>query len=154
LADEIQSGIERTRQASSSRQTRPRVLLLFAPDVPITAGRNAFVTTLLELAGGVSAGNDLKADYPRVSLEWIIEQDPDLLLCIFETALPPLEVYAGQTGWRSLRAVRSGRVYTVADLNTVSRPGPRVLDGIAQIKVVLDQDAERFAKLSPTPDRP
>ena len=154
LADEIQSGIERARQAASSRQTRPRVLLLFAPDVSITAGPNAFVTTLLELAGGVSAGHDLEADYPRVSLEWIITQDPDLLLCIFETTLPPLEVYAGQTGWRSLRAVRSGRVYTVTDLNTVSRPGPRVLDGIAQIKAVLDQDAERFAKQSPAPDRP
>ena len=154
LADDIQSGIERARQAASSYQARPRVLLLFAPDVSITAGPNAFVTTLLELAGGVSVGHDLEADYPRVSLEWIIAQDPDLLLCIFETTLPPLEVYARQTGWRSLRAVRSGRVYTVTDLNTVSRPGPRVLDGIAQIKVVLDQDAERFAKQSPTPDRP
>jgi len=154
LADEIQSGIESARQAASSCQARPRVLLLFAPDVPITAGRNAFVTTLLELAGGVSAGHDLETNYLRVSLEWIIEQDPDLLLCIFATARPPLEIYAGQTGWRSLRAVRSGRVYTVTDLNTVSRPGPRVLDGIAQIKAVLDQDAERFAKQSPTPDRP
>ncbi len=154
LADEIQSGIKRARQAAASRQTRPRVLLLFAPDVTITAGPNAFVTTLLELAGGVSVGHDLEADYPRVSLEWIIKQDPDLLLCIFETELPPLEVYARQTGWRSLRAVRSGRVYTVADLNTVSRPGPRVLDGIKQIKAVLDQDAEKFAKQSPTPPSP
>ncbi|NLG29158.1 MAG: ABC transporter substrate-binding protein, partial [Chloroflexi bacterium] len=154
LASDIQCGLERARQTAASRLIRPRVLLLFAPDSPITAGRNAFVAALLEHAGGINIGHGLDADYSRVSLEWIIDQDPDLLLCVFETASRPVDAYAGQTGWRSLRAVRSGRVYTVSDLNTVSRPGPRVLDGIAQVTAILDRDAERFISQTPTPKRP
>ncbi len=144
LADGIQHGLQQSRRAAASRRIHPRVLLLFAPDSPITAGRNAFVAALLEHAGGVNIGRALAADYSRVSLEWILKQDPDLLLCVFETSSRPVDVYAGQTGWRALRAVRTGRVYTVSDLNTVSRPGPRVLDGIAQVAAILDQDAERF----------
>jgi len=65
-----------------------------------------------------------------------------------------VDVYAEQTGWRSLRAVRAGRVYTASDLNTVSRPGPRVLDGIAQVKAILDQDADRSMTQTPTVKHP
>lgn len=154
LAGDIQRGLEQARQAALSRRIRPRVLLLFAPDTPITAGRSAFVAALLEHAGGMNIGHAIDADYSRVSLEWIIAQDPDMLLCIFETSSRPVDAYAGQTGWRSLRAVRAGRVYTVSDLNTVSRPGPRVLDGIAQVKTLLDQDAERSLTQTPTSKHP
>ncbi len=154
LAGDIQRGLEQSRQAALSRRIRPRVLLLFAPDTPITAGRNAFVAALLEHAGGINIGHAIDADYSRVSLEWIISQDPDLLLCIFETSSRPVDVYAEQTGWRSLRAVRAGRVYTASDLNTVSRPGPRVLDGIAQVKAILDQDADRSMTQTPTVKHP
>ena len=154
LAGDIQRGLEQARQAALSRRIRPRVLLLFAPDTPITAGRSAFVAARLEHAGGMNIGHAIDADYSRVSLEWIIAQDPDMLLCIFETSSRPVDAYAGQTGWRSLRAVRAGRVYTVSDLNTVSRPGPRVLDGIAQVKTILDQDAERSLTQTPTSKHP
>jgi len=149
LADHIQRGIEQARQAAASRRVRPRVLLLLAPDTPITAGRDAFVAALLEHAGGINIGDAIDADYSRISPEWIIGQDPDLLLCLFTTTARPADAYAGQTGWRSLRAVRDGRVYTVPDLNSVSRPGPRVLEGIAQIKAILDQDAAQFITQTP-----
>ena len=140
LADAIQRGIT----APPPAPDRPRVLLLFAPDAPITAGRDAFIAELLELAGGINIGRGSTSDYYNISLEWIITQDPDILLCIFETAgRAPASLFTGQTGWKSLRAVREGRVYTVPDLGSVSRPGPRVLEGLAQLKAVLTHDANR-----------
>jgi iron complex transport system substrate-binding protein len=141
LAATIQNGLDAARREAETPASRPRVLLLFAPDTPITAGRNAFVATLLELAGGSNLGGGTDTDYYHVSIEWVIGQDPDLLLCLFDASgrpLPPL--FAAQTGWKSLRAVREGRVYTVPDLGSVSRPGPRVLEGLAQLKTVLARD--------------
>ena len=154
LAAEIQAGLDAARAASAEAARRPRVLLLFAPDTPITAGRNAFVAELLELAGGVNLGRGSTTDYYHVSLEWVLEQDPDLLLCLFDTGpREPLELFSGQAGWKALSAVRDGRVYTVPDLSTVSRPGPRVLHGLQQLRALLARDARRFpaaARTTPT----
>ena len=143
LATAVQSGIDTARADSDALARRPRVLLLFAPDTPITAGGNAFIAELLELAGGLNIGRGSTTDYYHVSLEWILEQNPDMILCVFETAgRAPLSLFDSQTGWKALSAVRKSRVYTVPDLNTVSRPGPRVLQGLAQLKEVLSRDAK------------
>ena len=143
LAAAIQSGIDTAQSDSPALTRRPRVLLLFAPDTPITAGGHAFIAELLELAGGINIGRGSSSDYYHVSLEWILEQNPDLILCVFETAgRAPLSIFDSQTGWKALSAVREGRVYTVPDLNTVSRPGPRVLQGLGQLKEVLSRDAK------------
>jgi iron complex transport system substrate-binding protein len=145
LAGSVREGIDRARAESAALTRPPRVLLLFAPDTPITAGRNAFVSELLELAGGANVADALLTDYYHVSLEWLITQNPDILLCLFEThAREPYELFARQTGWNALSAVRQRRVYTVSDLSAVSRPGPRVLEGIAQLKQILLLDSSRL----------
>ncbi len=144
LASQIRDGLAGARTAAAPQGVRPRVALLFAADSPITAGRNAFVSELLRLAGGDSIGDGSAVDYYHISLEWLLSEDPDILLCLFETpAREPHTLFARQTGWSALTAVRDKRVYTVPDLNTVSRPGPRVLEGLAQLKQVLQHDARR-----------
>jgi len=144
LADSIRAGIGLARDQASALTRRPRVLLLFAPDTPITAGRSTFISGLLDLAGGTSIGKASPIDYYHVSLEWLLQENPDIILCLFETpADEPVALFAAQTGWSALKAVRERRVYTVRDLAAVSRPGPRVLEGLAQLKEVLARDARR-----------
>lgn len=146
LADSIRTGVASARTERTANAPRPRVLLLFAPDTPITAGRNAFISELLELAGGVNIGSSSPTDYYHVSLEWLLIQNPDMILCLFDTpARDPHTLFEGQVGWSALSAVRQRRVYTVSDLNTVSRPGPRVLEGLTQLKEVIACDARRPA---------
>lgn len=149
LAGKIRAGLSAARTEAASIADKPRVALLFAPDSPITAGRRAFVSELLALAGGENIGSASDTDYYHVSLEWLLQKDPDLLLCLFDSPAKDLRaLFASQTGWSALSAVRQRRVYTVPDLNTASRPGPRVLDGLAQLKQVLALDARRHP---PTP---
>jgi iron complex transport system substrate-binding protein len=144
LAAQIRGGLASARNAPPPHGRRPRVALLFAADPPITAGRHAFVSELLRLAGGDNMGDSSAADYYHVSLESLLTENPDVLLCLFETAArEPDALFTSRTGWAALAAVRERRVYTVPDLNTVCRPGPRVLDGLAQLRQVLARDASR-----------
>jgi len=141
LAERIRTGIAHARTANATHAApRPSVLLLFAPDSPITTGTDTFVSDLLTLAGGDNAAAEAGGTgYFRVSLEWLLTRDPDLILCLFDTQdKDPASFFASRTGWQSLKAVRTGRVKTVADLDTVLRPGPRVLEGLKQLKACLE----------------
>lgn len=154
-ASVIESGLQAAQTELAQTTHRPRVLLLFAPDSPITAGSNAFVAELLELAGGINLGSCETTPYYRISLEWVLTQDPDLLICLFETTHnAPLHFFEQQIGWKSLRAVQAQRVYVPSDLNTISRPGPRVLDGLKQFKTILARDAIRELAASTPPVAP
>mgnify|MGYP001166114203 CR=1 FL=1 len=147
VADALRTGIAQARADAASRTAHPRVLLLFSADSPVTSGRRAFVSELLELAGGVNVGSETETDYYHFSLEWLLKQDPDIVLCLFEAAgRNPVALFENQTGWKALSAVRQHRVYAVPDLDTASRPGPRLLEGLAQLKRILELDARRTGK--------
>ncbi len=142
LAERINTGLETARQSAARLDTRPRVAFLLTPETPITTGRQAFVAELLELAGGINIGRDSLQDYYHVSLEWLILQEPDLIICLFDIPAPePSAFFAAQAGWRTLKAIRQRRVYTCRELSAVSRPGPRVLEGLAQLQEILARDA-------------
>jgi len=143
LAETIQRGIREAQGKQSLSKTAPRVFLLLTPDTPMTLGKSTFVSELLELAGGVNVGRESLADYYHVSLEWLLEKDPDLILCLYETyGQDPCHLLKEQIGWKALSAVRHQRVYTLPDLNSACRPGPRVLEGLGQFKTVLARDAQ------------
>ena len=145
VAATLRAGVDAARANASAQTNHPRVLLLFAADTPITAGRHAFISELLGLAGGINIGNGSDTDYYHFSLEWLLTQDPDMILCLFATPVrDPVTLFENQTGWSALSAVRQRRVYTVPDLDTVSRPGPRLLEGLLQLKQLLAFDSRRF----------
>ena len=144
VAAALCDGIGAARAGAAAQTSHPRVLLLFAADTPITAGRHAFISELLGLAGGINIGSGSDTDYYHFSLEWLLTQDPDIILCLFATPVKdPVTLFDKQTGWSALSAVRQRRVYTVPDLDTVSRPGPRLLAGLSQLKQLLAFDAQR-----------
>lgn len=142
LAHAIETGLAAAHHHSQTRTSRPRALMLFAPDTPITAGRHAFIATMLELAGAINIGEVSETDFYHISLEWIIQQNPELIICLFDCGTTaPTDLFVQQIGWNKLTAVRTQRVYTVRDLSCVTRPGPRVLEGLNQLREVLQRDA-------------
>ncbi|HLJ78086.1 MAG TPA: ABC transporter substrate-binding protein, partial [Acidobacteriaceae bacterium] len=86
-----------------------------------------WVKELVEAAGGVFLGEPGKT----TTAEGVAEADPEVVLAAWCGAgdRVPLEKVAGRAGWESMRAVREGRVYCIADelLNT---PAPTLVDGL------------------------
>lgn len=91
-----------------------------------TAGSRSYISTLIELAGGVNAANDLPASYGEYSAEALLRAAPDLL--VSDPAVH-LDAVLEREPWRSLRAVALHRVYSM-DPRLVLQPGPNYNQGL------------------------
>src|SRR5271154_7277782 len=82
---------------------------------PITTiGKNAFITEVIEAAGGRSVTDDLPAEWPQISMEVVLERAPDALLLVRGGKMT-LPVVQDRPGWSSMAAITAHRVYYVDD---------------------------------------
>jgi iron complex transport system substrate-binding protein len=109
------------------------------PAKPWTAGAGSFVDGLITRAGGVNLTTvaGIKDAYPQVSVEQIVSTDPDLILLGDATwGGVTAEAVAQRPGWEKLKAVAGKQIYPFDD-NIVSRPGPRLVDGLEALAKLL-----------------
>jgi len=119
---------------------RPSVFYEVWADPFMTTSNHTFIGELLSMAGGLNIFPDLEEDYPTVSTEEIIDQDPQVILGPSNHADQlTAEVIAGREGWESLSAVKNERIYII-DGNIISRAGPRVVDALEAITQALYPD--------------
>lgn len=107
------------------------------PNAPWTSGPGTFVDLLLTQAGGANLGNLLDSPWAQISLEKLVTENPDLILlgdAVWGGVTP--EAVAARAGWDSLDAVKNGKVFPFDD-NLISRPGPRMVDGLEQLAKLL-----------------
>ena|GEM_PF-395138 len=140
LAGSIESGIRNRREAIGNVPLgrRPLVYVEIWGEPLMTVGKDSFVSELVELAGGRNLGDELALDYGTVSTEWVLTRNPEIILCLY----PSVDHHASKTvaarlGWQTLRAVQNSRVYDTFSLDTILRPGPRVLDGAEQLRLAI-----------------
>ena len=105
------------------------------PSKPYTAGKDSFITLLIERAGGANIAADLEG-YPQMSLEQIVVADPEFIILGDSMWGVTPEMVASRPGWENLSAVKNGKVVPFDD-NLVSRPGPRLVDGLEQLAKLL-----------------
>ena len=110
------------------------------PNAPWVPGPGTFVNTLLTSAGGDSMSATLDGAWVQVSLETIIEKDPEIILLGDATwgGVTP-EMASARGGWEALTAVQNGNIFPFDD-NIVSRPGPRLVDGLEALAKLLHPD--------------
>lgn len=103
---------------------------------PLTSvGPNTFIADLLKRAGCESASGHAKSDYPQWSVDRLVKESPNVYLVASESGSSPSAV-AKRPGFKAIAAVAAGRIYLV-DSDLVSRPGPRIVEGLAALARVL-----------------
>ena len=127
--------VQRTRAAARrvlKDQRAPRVLIVLQRDPVFVVGGGSFLDEMLQAVGAENVAGEFDDPYPRVGVEWVVAQSPEVLL-----DLSPDAAGAGPywSRWPSLQAVSDQRVVTL-DSALISMPGPH-----------LDQTIERLARL-------
>jgi iron complex transport system substrate-binding protein len=99
----------------------PRVFMPIWYDPITTIGKTAFITEVIEAAGGHSVTDDLSAEWPQISMEVALERAPDALLLI-RGGKTTLKVLESRPGWSSMAAIKAHRAYYVDDRINLASP--------------------------------
>jgi ABC-type Fe3+-hydroxamate transport system substrate-binding protein len=83
-------------------------------------GGGNFIDEMLASVGATNVAADWDEPYPRVSLEWLVAQAPEVILDASRDAESPEAFWAR---WPSLPAVASGRVVQLPQ-GEATLPGP------------------------------
>ena len=126
-------------EASMASVKSIRVFYQVAGEPLYTIGREAYLTDLVRRAGGISVTADVPGAFPRFSDEAALASRPEAIILptggsmgtANSTAAPAL---------KSSPAVLNNRVYKIND-DHLSRPGPRLLDGLEEMARALHPEA-------------
>lgn len=104
-----------------------------------SAAPNSFVGdlyTTLKAQNIVPAGDK---PYPQVTQEFVVAKDPEVIVLTDAVAGESIDTVRARSGWSTISAVKNSRVVAV-DGDLVSRPGPRIVDGLETLAKVLYPD--------------
>ncbi len=102
-----------------------------------TCGPGTLMDDMLTAAGGRNVVK--QGGWVGYSAEQLVKDDPAVYLGTKSSIGDP-EALEGRPGYGSLRAIRRGSIYPLDD-DQVSRPGPRVVEGVRQMAIALHPDA-------------
>jgi len=107
------------------------------PNAPWTPGPGTFIDTLIGMAGGENLGASLQDEWAQINLEALIVRNPAIILIGDATwGGVTVEAVKARAGWDALGAIQNGQVFPFDD-NLVSRPGPRLVDGLEAMAKLL-----------------
>jgi iron complex transport system substrate-binding protein len=109
------------------------------PTKPYTSGGGTFVDQLIKRAGGVNIFTQLNSPWPQVSLEQLLVDNPQIILLGDSAYGETPDKVSARPGWGSLLAVKNKQIYPFDD-NLVSRPGPRLVDGLEALAKMIHPD--------------
>lgn len=105
-----------------------------------TAGEGSFIASLIETAGGEPITGDPLST--SIALEDLVAADPELILlgdAAYDASVTP-ETVAARPGWGEMTAVRDGRILPMLEDLLITRPGPRIVDGLEALARAIHPD--------------
>jgi iron complex transport system substrate-binding protein len=100
----------------------------------------SFVASMIELAGAdpITTGSSTNWE---MSLERLVDKDPQIIILGDAAYGVTPDAVKARAGWAGLRAVKEGAIEPVDDI-IVTRPGPRLLDGLRTLVGAIHPDAQ------------
>jgi iron complex transport system substrate-binding protein len=141
LVEDMRARVEAVKDAVAGAQ-QPRTFYevsLFEGAI-YTAGEGSFIASLIETAGGDPITGDPLST--TITLEDLVAADPELILlgdAAYDATVTPESVSA-RPGWGEMAAVRDDRILPMLEDLLVTRPGPRIVDGLEALARAIHPD--------------
>ena len=105
---------------------------------PYTYGPGSFGDLLITRAGGINFATTvgITDPYPQVGLEQIVAANPSVIVLGDSMWGVTPESVQARAGWDGIDAVKNSSIFPFDD-NLISRPGPRLVDGLEQLAKLL-----------------
>lgn len=140
LVHEMRRQIE-VIKARTSLLPRPRVLYVLNSEPLITVGPGSFIHEAIEMAGGSNVAARARSAYPRLNMEAVLKEDPELIL--FPSGRSEGIAVGEEERWQrwtTLSAIKLGRLHRVPS-DLLNRPGPRIVQGLETLARVIHPEA-------------
>ena len=145
LTDSLKARVAAVDEKIAPLSARPSVFYevdATDPSKPYSVGPGTFIHLLINRAGGANAVElaGITDPYPQISLEQLVIAPPDIIILGDSMWGTTAESVAARPGWDTLKAVVDGKIFAFDD-NLVSRPGPRLVDGLEALAMLLHPEA-------------
>ncbi|GAJ12200.1 unnamed protein product, partial [marine sediment metagenome] len=127
------------KTANLTKSQRPRVFYVTWHDPLMTVGSKARHDELIGLAGGINIFHDLTDTYPTISLEAVIQANPEIIIAGIGMGSGedlPLQLALKEPRLRDIDARINDRVYGMPT-DFVARPAPRIVDGLEWLAGII-----------------
>lgn len=138
----MEAAMDAVRRRSAGTE-RPSAVLLYDLAGLYSAGGGTFPDDLIRLAGGRNIAAGALSAWPQLSLEGLLETDPEVIFVTYGGATRPRDAVErllaerrNDPVWSRLSALRSGRVYLIQD-DYLSIPGPRSIRALEVMSLGL-----------------
>jgi iron complex transport system substrate-binding protein len=136
------------RVAASAKK---RVLYVLNSHPLITVGPGSYIHQMIGLAGGINIAAGSPSAYPKLSLETVLKEDPEVLIFpVGSMESIPKSEQQEWNRWGNLSAVRNRQLRDVSS-DALNRPGPRVVEGLEHLARAIHPEIYRSGTDLPRP---
>ncbi|HEY3368996.1 MAG TPA: ABC transporter substrate-binding protein [Symbiobacteriaceae bacterium] len=126
IVADMQAAVKEITDKTAKATAKPAAFYVASDDPIFTAGSGTFIDALITMAGGTNVGGDVKG-WAQYNLEQLVAKNPAILIADNATSVDQLKA---KKGWDGLQAIKTGKVYGISDWNLMTRPGPRLTQGL------------------------
>jgi iron complex transport system substrate-binding protein len=141
----VVDGMRRELEAPEADPDAPRILIQWWPKPTIAPCGRSWADQVIRAAGGLNPLSGEDRPSRPVEDEEVARLAPDAVIlawCGVDPVKYRPDVVYGNPAFRSIPAVRKGRVFTVPEAY-LGRPGPRLVDGVRALRGVVGAIGKR-----------
>jgi len=109
---------------------KKRVYLELWNNPYMSVGENSYLDKIIEEMGGINIAKKAKGDWPILSQEFIINENPEVIIIAYMGQ--NIDEVLKRPGWENIDAIKNKRVYYI-NPDLLFRLGPRIVDGMEEL---------------------
>jgi iron complex transport system substrate-binding protein len=139
LVASLQQRVDTVVNSVAASTTKPKVYVELYSDPYTSIGNGTFIDGLIKLAGGQNIFENSTTAYPKVQLEFVIAQNPDIIIFPDSMGLDLMGSFAGikeREGFTGVTAIQNNTMYIVV-ADALNQPGPRQVDALEALAQIM-----------------